>query len=326
MKAKLIFYSLLKYLDFIVAALLFPFLYVLKFYRYAGSANLKYTTKLMRKVGVFPIRAHYYEPYFMGERTEISWPKLRKLPGLDLNLRSQLELLANLNGDAEFQNFINMEREKLLSSTSGGFKIDNGSYEFGDAEFLYKFILKKKPRKVVEIGCGSSTRIISAALQQVNNVSELQCNHVCIEPYEQDWLEGFENIDLRRTRIEHLDGEFFDDLQAGDLLFIDSSHMIRPNGDVLKEYLEILPRLSPGVYIHIHDIFTPRDYPAVWMANEVRFWNEQYLLEAILSNSKSYEVVASVNYLAFKYPEKFFSVIQTAQHSHEPGSFYIRKL
>ena len=73
--------------------------------------------------------------------------------------------------------------------------------------------------------------------------------------------------------------------------------MIRPQGEVLREYLEIFPRLQPGVVVHIHDIFTPRDYLKTWGVDEVRFWNEQYLLEALLTNTNRYEVIAALNFL-----------------------------
>ena len=78
-------------------------------------------------------------------------------------------------------------------------------------------------------------------------------------------------------------GCFFAKDKKNDILFIDSSHIIRPQGDVLFEYLEILPILNPGVVVHIHDIFSPKDYLDNWIINDHLFWNEQYLLEAFLS-------------------------------------------
>jgi hypothetical protein len=105
------------------------------------------------------------------------------------------------------------------------------------------------------------------------------CEHICIEPYEAQWLEKLDVTTIREP-VERLDKSLFRSLEKNDILFIDSSHMIRPQGDVLFEYLEILPILQSGVLIHIHDIFTPKDYLEEWLSQEVRFWNEQYLLEA----------------------------------------------
>ena len=105
------------------------------------------------------------------------------------------------------------------------------------------------------------------------------CEHVCIEPYEQPWLEKT-GVSVRRELIEDVDFAFFSKLRENDVLFIDSSHIIRPQGDVLFEYLELLPRLSKGVIVHVHDIFSPKNYLKQWLEDDVRFWNEQYLLKA----------------------------------------------
>ena len=85
---------------------------------------------------------------------------------------------------------------------------------------------------------------------------------------------------LRRQVVEAVEKSVFQQLEADDLLFIDSSHVIRPQGDVLCEFLEILPTLKKGVIVHLHDVFTPRDYPKAWVVDRVRMWNEQYLMEA----------------------------------------------
>ena len=110
-------------------------------------------------------------------------------------------------------------------------------------------------------------------------------------------------------------------------MFIDSSHIIRPQGDVLFEILEILPVLSSGVIVHIHDIFSPKDYPDKWILKEHRLWNEQYLLEAFLSNNRDFEIIGSLNYLMHNYPKELKSVspILNKQENREPGSFWIRK-
>ena len=121
------------------------------------------------------------------------------------------------------------------------------------------------------------------------------CEHICIEPYEIEWLERL-NVKVIREIVEKTDIAIFSTLDKNDILFIDSSHIIRPQGDVLFEYLEILPILKQGVLVHIHDIFTPEDYPDDWIKNAV-FWNEQYLLEAFLSFNNNFRIIAAVNFL-----------------------------
>jgi hypothetical protein len=98
--------------------------------------------------------------------------------------------------------------------------------------------------------------------------------------------------------------------------------MIRPQGDVLAEYLEILPTLSSGVFVHVHDIFTPRDYLPEWIDTDVKFWNEQYLLEALLANSHRYKIVAALNFLSNNHSQEMKRVCPYLTDDRQPGSFY----
>ena len=92
---------------------------------------------------------------------------------------------------------------------------------------------------------------------------------------------------------------------AGDILFIDSSHTVKIGGDVNYFFLEVLPRLKPGVIVHVHDIFFPFDYPRHWVMDELRFWSEQYLLQAFLSFNSEFEVLIANRYLAHYYLADF---------------------
>ena len=158
-----------------------------------------------------------------------------------------------------------------------------------------------------------------------NDIAEnIATSHVCVEPYEQPWLEEFPKIKLIRDKVENLDLNTFQDLEAGDLLFIDSSHMIRPQGDVLHEFLSIIPSLKKGVFVHIHDIFTPHDYKDEWVKSDVLFWNEQYLLEALLTDNSALKVIASLNMLKHRYYDELKSVCPYLTESREPGSFYVK--
>jgi len=102
------------------------------------------------------------------------------------------------------------------------------------------------------------------------------------------------------------------------------THIIRPQGDVLQEYLSIIPSLQKGVYIHIHDIFSPHDYPNEWIKDNVLFWNEQYLLEALLTGNATIEIVAALNLLKHNYYEELHKVCPYLTLEREPGSFYLR--
>jgi hypothetical protein len=155
-----------------------------------------------------------------------------------------------------------------------------------------------------------------------------RCRHICIEPYEMPWLEDI-GVQVIRKRVEDVGLDLFESLQHDDVLFIDSSHMIRPQGDVLFEYLQLLPTLNPGVIVHIHDIFTPRDYPRDWIVDKMRMWNEQYLLEAFLTNNSQFEVLLALNYLKHSHPDALGAacpILAQEMDSREPGSIWLRRL
>jgi hypothetical protein len=297
--------------------------FVLKLYRRVGSKNLKLSTNILKKIGVFPIRDHYYEPLFNDKYLANDLRKPRNLVGIDFNEKEQIKLLKQLTYQNDFDYFLKKEINK---SDFSSFKIDNGSFDSGDAEFLFNFVRYIKPKKIIEVGCGESTKIIQSAIK-LNNTEQVEesiCSHVCIEPYEQPWLESFSNINLIRDKVESLDFKLFQGLEDGDLLFIDSSHIIRPQGDVLWEYLSIIPNLPKGVYVHVHDIFSPNDYPNSWIKEQVLFWNEQYLLEALLTGSDKLEVVAALNFLKHNYYKDLKKVCPYLNQNREPGSFYFR--
>ena len=174
------------------------------------------------------------------------------------------------------------------------------------------------------MGCGTSTKVIQQALSLNEKEQSCRGSHICIEPYEQPFLTNFRNIKLIREKVELIDMKFFQELEDGDLFFIDSSHMIRPQGDVLHEYLTIIPSLKKGVYIHVHDIFTPHDYLEIWVKENVHFWNEQYLLEALLTGNESLEIIASLNLLKHKHFADLNRVCTYLSPDSEPSSFYLR--
>ena len=292
---------------------------ILKSYRKFGSQRLPRNTRCLKWIGLFPIRKHYYEPLFDDSDLQFPLSNARVLPGIDFRERQQIDLLRRLTFQDDFDNFLACQPPP---DHNYEFRIDNGSFESGDAEFLFNFIRHIKPSRVIEIGCGSSTMIIHHALTLNCNGTGHRGHHIAIEPYGNAWLDGIAEITVIKERLEQVDGSLFSELSKDDLLFIDSSHMIRPQGDVLKEYLEIIPSLPPGVYVHVHDIFSPHDYPDEWVRNKVQFWNEQYLLEATLSNSSSYRVVAALNFLKHSHFELLAAVCPHLTGDREPGSFY----
>jgi predicted O-methyltransferase YrrM len=286
-----------------------------------GIHKLPVTRTILKRIGVFPIRDHYYEPMFNFAVGSGSDGNVRPLPGLDLNVDGQLEFLSRFRFQDELRDF---PRERTAKRE---FFYDNVSFGPGDAEYLYSLIRLVKPRRIIEIGCGSSTLMIRNAVNR-NRAEDpaFDCDHTCIEPYENPWLEELE-VKLIRRRLEELPASEFDSLDENDILFIDTSHVIRPGGEVLYAYLDILPRIKPGVFVHIHDIFTPFDYPDQWMRHFVRFWNEQYLFEAFLSGNPNFVTVGTLFYLSQRHSEEVAEKlpILASTNYYQPTSFWIQR-
>ena len=315
--------SILKKNLWAIDGIMLPFAWtsavILKFLRAGGVARFPWSKNALLQVGVFPVSDNYYEPLFHPKHLSKPLSDERNLPGINWNVAEQLALLNAFSFQREFDNM----EENFVSDTT--FHFQNGSYESGDAEYWYNMIRLKKPRKIIEVGSGQSTKMARLAIE-ANQKSDpsYQCKHVCIEPYEMPWLEKI-GVEVLRKKVEDVGVDFFSQLDAGDILFIDSSHMIRPQGDVLFEYLEVIPLLKPGVIVHSHDIFSPRDYPKEWVVDEVRFWNEQYLLEAFLSFNAEWKIIGGVNFLCHNHFDLLKEKCPKLTAGREPGSFYMMR-
>lgn len=308
------------FLDALLLPMLVPAAWLLRFVRRAGVDRLPKCRSALVSIGVFPIRDHYYEPQFNYRHLRQPFSRDRSLPGIDWNVPEQLELLAGFSFAGELAG-IPVEKSDALD-----FHLNNPSFSSGDAEYWYQLIRKTKPSRIFEIGSGHSTLMASRAVRRNReDDANYQCRHVCIEPYEMPWLERT-GVEVVRQKVEELPAAFFSELAGNDILFIDSSHVIRPQGDVLFEFLELLPTLSQGVIVHVHDIFSPRNYPSQWLEGQVRFWNEQYLLEAFLSHNKTWKIIGALNYLHHNYYDELKSVAPFLSPEREPGSFYMQKI
>jgi hypothetical protein len=297
-------------LDLCLAQTLFLAALPMRFVRRYSLPEMPRAYGALRKAGVFPILDHYYEPLFNTQGLS-ALDQPRPLPAIELNLIAQVRLLESF--------------DDIAGLTSGPDDLAiNPNFGSGDAELWFHVIRHFKPRRIYEIGSGYSTLVALRAIRRNNDLDpDYSCEHVCIEPYEMAWLEDT-SVQILRKKVEDVDLSIFDNLSENDVLFIDSSHMIRPQGDVLREYLQIIPRLSKGVIVHIHDIFTPRDY-TTYFYNIPRFWNEQYLLEAFLANNRFWEVLLAANMLKHEHFDLMKSKCIWLTADREPGSFYMRR-
>lgn len=311
---------LMPLLDIALSPLVYLAALLLRNVRKAGIRRLPFCKAALLNVGVFPIRNHYYEPLFDWRLLRHPLDQPRHLPGIDWNSAEQLALLNQFQFNDELADIKGPKTDDLT------YHLDNAAFKSGDAEYLYNLIRLKQPKRIFEIGSGNSTLIaIKAIKKNIEMRHGYVCKHVCVEPYEMPWLEQT-GVQVIRQRVEDVDRKFFDELQADDILFIDSSHIIRPQGDVLCEYLELIPGLNAGVIVHVHDIFSPRDYLKEWIVDDVSFWNEQYLLEAFLSCNKEWKIIGALNYLRNEHYDELKACSRFLTPDRQPGSFYIQKV
>jgi hypothetical protein len=291
--------------------------------RRLGLKRMTVSNKIFNSIGLLPIHNNYYQPLINPNKHNLkSLRDDRMIGGLDFNINKQKEIILSFNYVDELLKF------PITKSNNNEYYYDNDSFESGDSEYLYNIIRKFKPYKIIEIGSGFSTKMMLNSINKNRDEdSNYNCELTCVEPFKYKQIEGLP-ITLLKERVESLNIKIFKELRDDDILFIDSSHIIRPQGDVLFEIQYILPELNPGVLIHFHDIFTPKDYLDEWVYKEHRLWNEQYLLETFLSCNDRFEIIGSLNYLKHNYWELLSSKcpILSKEKNREPGSFWIRKI
>jgi hypothetical protein len=299
---------------------------VMRVYRRLPLRGMRLNRRLLEWGSVFPILGNYREPSFKRSDLRLDPAADRNLPGMDLNLDEQLRVLERFSFQEELRA---LPRERPAGGGAPAFYYHNASFESGDAEYLYSFIRAYKPARIIEVGSGSSTLIALEAIRRNRQDDpDHACQVTCIEPYVNYWNAWLDQlpVEIVRKPVETVPLDVFRSLRAGDLLFLDSSHVIRAQGDVLYECLEVLPSLAPGVFVHVHDIFTPRDHQALWH-RDVNFSNEQYLLEALLTQNPRLKVIGALNYLAHHQAAALaarFPVYAEEQAFREPGSFWLR--
>jgi glycosyltransferase involved in cell wall biosynthesis len=280
--------------------------------------------------GFHLLRKHFYLPIPDDtDRLDYFWGKPSALPGLDMNDDVALRMMKNV-----FPPFLDEFRKRFpLYKKEGadpGFYLINGGYMAVDAHVYYCLIRQNRPRRILEIGVGNSTLLAIAA----NAYNEQDGRRACltsVDPYPWELFRGgYPGLDeLIDRRVQEVPLSTFEALEADDILFIDSSHVIRSGNDVHFEFLEVLPRLKPGVLVHVHDVSLPKPYPKVYFDNNL-YWNEQYVLQAFLAFNDRFEVIWPGNYMMVTYPERmletFPEMLTMREHypQSEPTAFWMR--
>ena len=190
-----------------------------------------------------------------------------------------------------------------------------------DVVIAYCMVRQFQPRRIIEVGSGFSSLVLGQAGAKNKNSTLIY-----IDPFPHELLRKSNSIPALRslieTKVQDVDVEFFSQLESGDILFIDSSHTVKTGGDVNYLFLEVLPRLKAGVIVH--DIFFPFEYRRDWMLEELRFWTEQYLLQAFLIFNSEFEVLMANSYLNHYYPPDLKAAFPNLRR-WIGGSFWMRR-
>jgi hypothetical protein len=248
----------------------------------------------------------FYSPLPLMEeidKSKLNTPRL--VPAIDLRIPSALSLMEQIARWVPELDSVPYEHDD-----KSPFWFSNLTFEDFDAATLYAMLRHLKPKRYIEIGCGFSSLVSSRALKR-NDEAGAKCEAIYSDPCPRLPLGGVLVYgQLMEKRVQDLPLGIFSSLDAGDVLFIDTSHVLKLQSDVEHELLRILPSLKPGVWIHIHDIFTPYDYPDDWIFRPLRLGlNEQYAVECLLSGGKTYQVEIPLHCLVrehFEAMKKFF--------------------
>jgi hypothetical protein len=249
------------------------------------------------------------------------WDRVSDLPGMDMREEAQKQLLSEIvtRFKGEYSAI-----PKGASTPEFHFYLGNIAFEAVDAEMLFGIIRLLKPRRMYEIGSGFSTLLAADALHR-NGIDGCPCRLIAIDPYASAELGLPSGVDFWRVPVQDVSPSEFQSLGENDILFVDSSHVCKIGSDVEFLFLEVLPRIRPGVVVHLHDIFMPLEYPKEWVLDLHRFWNEQYLLQAFLTFNTTFEVLWAGQWMQIKYPDLIAKAFPSYKPGVSAGSFWFRR-
>jgi hypothetical protein len=282
----------------------------------------------LRARGVYLLRDHYYRPLIDPAKLPRDYfSSTSPMVGIPIDPARCLELAEKTLGEyiRELRSFLPVDAER----NGEDLHLNNGTYMAVDAHIYYALLRHLQPSKIYEIGAGNSTLFAYEALKRGGGLKRSELT--VIEPFpDQIVKRGLSSVArVKQAFVQDVEIEFFDRLGDGDILFIDSTHTLREGGDVQYLYCEVLPRLSSGVYVHVHDISLPERYPRCYL-DHGWFWNEQYLLQAYLTHNDRAEVVWPGNYLMCKEPDRMLKLfpeiaaMRAVYPESEPTAFWFR--
>lgn len=273
--------------------------------------------------GLHILPVHYYSPIpTRADRRRTPVPN--SMAGIALDIDAAVARANALIGE-----HIEGVRRLVLGHGAGESYYDpkNDAFHPLDAALLYATIMSNRSGRIIEIGSGHSSRVICQAARDLAAMGRT-IDVTCIEPFLPAYLRPApaEITTIVESPVQEVPLERFTALGEGDILFIDSTHVVRYGSDVLYEILEILPRLAPGVIVHVHDIFLPADYPDAWLDEHRFFWAEQYMLQAFLSMNPNFAIELPAAAIRPWLSAEVRTIVEGSGLEIPSGSFWIRRL
>ncbi len=213
------------------------------------------------------------------EATRSTWARRSEMAGVEWDVATQERALREICLPCRDEYGAN---ETYRSAVTGKFGPGYGPVE---AQVLHAVVRHFRPRRIIEVGSGVSTACLRAAVGLNARDAGSRARITCIEPYPSDALKALDDVDLVSRPVQSVPPAVFEELGEGDLLFIDSSHSAKTGSDVACLFLEVLPRLRPGVVVHVHDIYLPYDYSPMSLKT-LWHWNETAFLHALLIHNR----------------------------------------
>ena len=255
---------------------------------------------------------HFYSPIPETHRLNPKvFDKIFECVGIDWNLDKQLNYLQEV-----FPHYYEEYTPTL-----------NTGLSMVDSFILYSMIRKKRPKIIIEVGGGDTTKIIIAALKR-NKKEGYDYNFYSIDPYPPDYLREIEEdgFELLERKVQEVDLSL---LITADLLFIDSSHVCKIGSDVNFEILEVIPKLKKRAVVHWHDIMIPTNYWKEWIDHGNKFWNESYMVHSFMLFNSSFKVIWASRYMQLNHPKelsKQFSYFHPEDMEQQNTSFWIERI
>lgn len=262
---------------------------------------------------------HFYSP-IPGRLDEAVWSFRSPLRGIHMDLDEQLRWI-----ESQVTGCLDEFRPPIEMVDGYTFDYANGYVDAGDADVLYGAVRSYRPRRIVELGSGHTSAVIQYALAR-NAAEGAPCDYQIYDPFPADHL-GAPLVPhtVHAVPAELVDDSVFSELEAGDILFVDTTHTVRLGGDVTRIILEGLPQVAPGVVVHLHDIFLPYPYPRAFFEDHEYYWAEQYLLQAFLAFNGDFEVLAGLHALERDRPVELGRLVPSMGTGADPASFWFRR-